>query len=132
MIKRKGRGLKKFRMNENIIKVKSYSFAVRVVLFSRELRNRKVEAVIINQLLKSGTSVAANVEEAVASISKREFSAKISISYKEGKESLFWLRILHDTGTISTSEFSSLSNDLDEILKILFCILKKTRMSNEQ
>jgi len=116
-------------MERNVIKEKSYSFAVRVVRLTRELKNRKVEAVLINQLLKSGTSIAANIEEAVAGISKAEFSMKLSISYKEAKETGFWLRLLKDTDSISSTEYDSLNNDLEEILKILWAILKKTRIN---
>ena len=116
-------------MGRNVIKEKSYAFAVRVVRLTRELKNRKVETVLINQLLKSGTSIAANVEEAVGGISKAEFSMKLSISYKEAKETGCWLRLLKDTNSISPVEFDSLNNDLQELLKILWAILKKTRMS---
>ncbi|MFZ4520048.1 MAG: four helix bundle protein [Bacteroidales bacterium] len=115
-------------MKSNVIKEKSYAFAVRVINLTRELRKRKVEAVLINQLLKSGTSIAANVEEAVAGISKAEFSMKLSISYKEAKETGGWLRMLKDTASISTREFDSLYQDLEEIMKILWAILKTTRM----
>ena len=119
-------------MKKNIIKEKSYSFAVRIRKLTNELRNRKVEAVIINQLLKSGTSVGANVEEAVTGISKAEFSMKLSISYKEAKETGYWLRLLKDTGSISPAGYESVNKDLQEILRILWAILKKTRMSNEE
>jgi len=119
-------------MRRNVIKDKSYSFAVRIINLTRELKKRKVEAVLINQLLKSGTSIAANVEEGVAGISKAEFSMKLSISYKEAKETGCWLRLLKDTDSISPKEYGSLYKDLDEILKILWAILKKTRMGNEQ
>jgi four helix bundle protein len=115
-------------MRRNVIKDKSYSFAVRIINLTRELKNRKVEAVLINQLLKCGTSIAANVEEAVAGISKAEFSMKLSISYKEAKETGCWLRLLKDTASISSKEYDSLYKDLDEILKILWAILKKTRI----
>jgi four helix bundle protein len=115
-------------MRRNVIKDKSYFFAVRIVKLTRELKTRKVETVLINQLLKSGTSIAANVEEAVAGISKAEFSMKLSISYKEAKETGCWLRLLKDTDSISIKEYDSLFKDLDEILKILWAILKKTRI----
>jgi len=115
-------------MERNIIKEKSYSFAVRIIKLCRELKTRKVEGVLINQLLKSGTSIAANVEEAIAGISKAEFSMKLSISYKEAKEVSCWLRLLKDTDSITLREYESLFNDLEEILKILWAILRKTRM----
>jgi four helix bundle protein len=119
-------------MKENVIKEKSAGFALKIVVFSRDLRNRKVESVLINQLLKSGTSIGANVEEACAGISRNEFSMKLSISYKEAKETLYWLNLLKETNAISNDDFCSLYNDCDEILKILWAILKKTRIDNKK
>jgi four helix bundle protein len=119
-------------MRENVIRVKSYAFALRIINLTRYLKNKKVETSISNQILKSGTSIAANVEEAVAAISKAEFSAKISISFKEARETHFWLRLLKDTKSISQNQFDSLSKECEEILKILWGILKKTRMKNEE
>ena len=119
-------------MKQNIIKEKSYSFSVRIINLTRVLKTRKAEMVIVNQLLRSGTSIAANVEEAVAGISKAEFSMKLSISYKEAKESGCWLRMLKDTSSISEKEYHSLYKDLDEILRILWAILKKTRIDKKK
>jgi four helix bundle protein len=119
-------------MRENVIRDKSYSFALRIVNLARYLKTKKVESVLLNQILKSGTSIAANVEEAVASISKAEFSSKISISFKEARETHFWLRLLKDTGSISQNEFDSLITDCEEILKILWGILKNTRMKKNE
>lgn len=119
-------------MKENVIKRKSYDFAVRIINLTRALREQKVEAAILNQLLRSGTSVSANVEEAIAAISKKEFSSKISISYKETRESLNWLRLLNDTNSMDPEEFKSIYADCDELARILFAILKKTRMNNEK
>jgi four helix bundle protein len=115
-------------MKENIIKKKSSQFAVRIVLFCRDLKTRKVETPMITQLLRCGTSIGANIEEACAGISKKEFSMKLSISYKEAKETVYWLKLLRDSGIISTEEYNSLFLDCDEILKILWTILKKTRI----
>ncbi|MEI7662355.1 MAG: four helix bundle protein [Bacteroidota bacterium] len=116
-------------MKPNIIKERSYGFAVRIIKLTRELKLRKAEAVLINQILRSGTSIAANVEEAIAGISKAEFSMKLSIAYKEARETACWIRLLKDTGTISAGEYDSLNDDLEEILKILWAILWKTRMN---
>ena len=83
---------------------------------------------MISQLLRSGTSIGANIEEACAGISKKEFSMKLSISYKEAKETVYWLKLLRDSGIISNIKYNSLFLDCDEILKILWAILKKTRI----
>ena len=84
-----------------------------------------------NQVLQCVTSIGVNAEEAIAGISKAEFSMKLSISYKEAKETESWLKLLKDTGSISLREYDSMRKDLNEIQKILWAILKKTRMSNE-
>jgi four helix bundle protein len=118
-------------MKENVIKEKSAKFAAQVVNFSRELRKRKVEPVLINQLLRSGTSIGANVEEAMGSISKKEFSAKMSISFKEARETNYWLKLLLETNTIAGEEYKLLTEECNELEKILFSILRTTRMSNE-
>ena len=86
-------------MKENIIAVKSYDFAVMIVNLSRNLVRQR-EYVISKQILKSGTSIGANIEEAIGGISKRDFRAKMSISYKEARETHYWLRILKDTNYI--------------------------------
>jgi four helix bundle protein len=96
---------------------------------TRYLKKHKVEALLINQLLRSGTSIAANVQEAIVAISKNEFSAKISISLKEAKETSFWLKVLFDTKTISQKEYESVANDCLELEKILFPILKTARIN---
>ena len=118
-------------MKHNIIAEKSSVFAVRIVNLTRLLRKKKVEAVLINQLLRSGTSVAANVHEATVSISKDEFAAKISISLKESRETNFWLKVLFDTKTISDKEYDSISHDCTELEKILFSTMKKVRINKQ-
>ena len=115
-------------MKQNIIREKSAVFAVRIVNLNRHLRKQKVEAVLTNQILRSGTSIAANVQEATAAISKDDFSAKISISLKEARETNFWLKVLADTKTISELQYKSISADCTELEKILFSIMKSTRM----
>jgi len=114
-----------------VIKEKSFDFAVRVVKLQKHLTAEKREYVLSKQILKSGTSIAANVEEADSAISKRDFSSKISISYKEAKETHYWLRLLLATNYISRGEFDSLIGDCDEICKLLFSILKTTRINQQ-
>ncbi len=115
-------------MRKNVIREKSLAFAVRIINLTRYLKGRNVEQVIITQLLKSGTSIAANVAEACSAISKAEFSSKLSISYKEANETMCWLKILVETHSITQKQFDSMASDCTEIQKILYSILKKTRM----
>ncbi len=117
-------------MKENVIKDKSFEFAVKIVNLSRALIKEEKEFVISKQILKSGTSIGANVEEADGGISKADFSSKISIAYKEAKETLYWLRLLHETNLIRDELFHTLKSDCDEICKILFSIIKTTRINN--
>jgi four helix bundle protein len=113
-------------MKENIIAVKTYQFAIKIVKLSKVLIANK-EYVLSKQLLKSGTSIGANVEEATGGISKKDFRAKISISYKEALETQYWLRLLKDTNYIDLEQFNELNNNLVSILKILFKIIESSK-----
>ncbi|MFA6571491.1 MAG: four helix bundle protein [Bacteroidota bacterium] len=114
-------------MKENIIKDKSFAFAVRIVNLYKFLIDTKKEYVLSKQLLKSGTSIGANIEEAIGGQSKSDFISKISISYKEARESHYWLRILRETDYISDKQFISIEKDLNEILKIITSIQKTSK-----
>jgi four helix bundle protein len=81
-------------MAENIVAIKSYSFAIRIVKFCIAIQDLKKEYVLSRQLLKSGTSIGANIEEAQGSISRAEFIAKMQVSFKEARESRYWLRLI--------------------------------------
>lgn len=113
-------------MQNNLLD-KSYAFAVRIVKCYQFLCSQKKEFVLSNQLLRCGTSIGANVSEANGAVSKADFSAKIAISYKECLETKYWLSLLRDTDLIDQSIFQSLYSDADELGKILYTILKKTR-----
>lgn len=113
-------------MKENVIAVKSYQFAIKIVNLSKELVAEK-EYILSKQVLKSGTSIGANVEEAIGGISKKDFRAKMSISYKEARETQYWLRLLKDTDYISTNRFEELNHELTSILKILFRIIETSK-----
>ena len=113
----------------NVTYEKAYEFAIRIVNAYKYLIKEKKESVLSKQLLKSGTSIGANIAEANGAISSAEFSAKISIAYKETLETKYWLSLLKDTGYIDTKSFNSIYQDADEIAKILFSILKTTRMN---
>lgn len=111
-------------MKDNVIQNKSYAFSLRIVLLYRYLVESKNEFVLSKQLLRSGTSIWANVEEAIGWHSKKDFSAKLSIAYKEARETSYWLRILKDTKFISEGEFDNIHTDCEELLKILWTIKK--------
>jgi four helix bundle protein len=112
--------------NRNTIKDKTYAFAVRTVNMYKHLNADKKEFILSKQVLRSGTSIGANVQESDAAISKAEFSAKISLAYKEAQETGYWLRLLHDTGYLDTKSFESMFADCTEICKILYSILKSS------
>jgi len=111
---------------------KAYNFAIRVVRANQFLQNEKKEFVLSKQFLRSGTSIGANLAEANGAISDNDFSAKISIAYKECLETKYWLSLLKDTNYIDEKMFISLFNDADEISKMLFSILKSTRINKKK
>ncbi|MDN3619872.1 four helix bundle protein [Polaribacter undariae] len=115
---------------DNIIQIKSYNFAVRVVKLYKHLSQEKKEFVLSKQLLRSGTSIGANVEEAIGGQSRKDFFAKLTIAYKEARESHYWIRLLKDTDFLSEIESKSLLTDIEEILKIIGSIQKTVRNSN--
>lgn len=113
----------------NLTYDKAYSFSLRVVKAYQYLSSHHREWVLSKQLLRSGTSIGANVAEANGSISTADFSSKISIAYKESLETKYWLSILKDTNYISSAAYKSMWSDADELSRILYSILKKTRLN---
>ena len=111
----------------NVIVEKSMDFAVRVVNLYKYLCNEKKELVLSKQLLRSGTSVGANVREAVYGQSKADFVSKMSIALKEISETGYWLELLHKTEYLSDEQFKSINEDYDEIIKILTAIVKNSK-----
>lgn len=103
----------------NVIQEKSFAFAIRIVNLYKYLVAEKKEFVLSKQLLRSGTSIGANVEEAIGGASEKDFLNKLTISYKEARESIYWLKLLKTTDYISENDFQSLFNDAEEICKIL-------------
>lgn len=114
---------------DNIVQIKSYAFAIRNIMVYKYLRNEKKEFVLSKQLLRSGTSIGANVEEAIGGQSEKDFYAKLTISYKEARETHYWLRLLRDTDYLDKNEAQSLLNDADELLRIIGSIQKTLRNS---
>ena len=116
----------------NIVITKSFSFAVRIIkLYQFLLKNYK-EYTISKQILRSGTSIGANIEEAHGGVSKADFSNKISIAYKESREVSDWLKLLFATNYINKKMFDSLFKDCDELSRITFSIIKSTRANNKK
>ncbi len=119
-------------MKENIVYNKAYSFALEVVKVYQKNTNKSVHALFL-QFLRSGTSIGANLSEANGSISNAEFSAKVSIAYKETLETKFWINLLHDSNYLIKDEFDTLISQADEIGKLLFSILRSTgRIRNDK
>lgn len=114
---------------DNVTYEKAYNFAIRIVKAHQYLVGEKKEYTLSRQLLKSGTSIGANIAEANGAISENDFSAKISIAYKECLETKYWLSLMKDTQYIDEKIFQSMFDDADELAKILFSILKSTRMN---
>ena len=113
-------------MNENIIEIKSFDYAVRIVNLYRYLTEEKKEFVLSKQLLRSGTSIGANVAEAERGQTKPDFNAKMNVALKEANETYYWLRLLYKTGYINEKEFESIKEDTKVIIAILMSICKKT------
>ena len=106
-------------MKDNVLLDKSFAFAIRVVKAYKFLVEEKKEFVISKQFLRSGTSIGANSEEAVGGQSKADFVSKLSIAYKEARETKYWIRLFEATDYLDENQANSLLNDLEEILKII-------------
>lgn len=114
-------------MRENIVKNKSFVFAVRVVKLYQYLCEQKKEFVLSKQLLRSGTSVGAMVREAEHAETKNDFKHKMSIAQKEINEAIYWLELLKETNYLTVEQFESINNDALEIIKLITSILKSTK-----
>ena len=111
---------------ENLIVKKSFSFAVRIVKAYQHLTKNKREFVLSKQLLRSGTSIGANVSEAQRGQSKADFHAKMSVALKEANETEYWLRLLFSTEYLTDKQFESLNKDVCELLGILTAICRSS------
>lgn len=117
--------------NQNPLLSKSYDFALKIVKLYQELTKNKREYVLSKQLLKAGSSIGANTAEANGAISKADFSSKISIAYKESLETKYWLNLLRDSNYIEFVIANELIDNADELSKIMFSILKSTRIKKQ-
>ena len=116
-------------MSDNVILSKSSDFAVRVVKLYKYLCDEKKEYVLSKQLVRSGTSIGANINEAQAAQSKADFIAKMAISSKEARESKYWIDLLIKTDHLNKDDkhVQTLVNDIDEIVKLLTSIVKSSQ-----
>ena len=112
---------------ENPIKSKSYIFSIKIVELYRDLVKEHKDYVLSKQILKSGTSIGANVHEAIGGQSKPDFISKMQIAYKEALETEYWLNLLKDTGFINEELYNDLINHCEEIVKILTSILNTSK-----
>ena len=117
-------------MAESIIQKKSFEFALVIIRLYQKLQEKR-EYVISKQLLRSGTSIGANVEEAAAGQSRRDFLSKMSIASKEARETRYWLRLLQQSDLVDLDVISELEQ-VDEIIRILTSIVKTTSQNREQ
>jgi four helix bundle protein len=115
-------------MAESIIRDKSYAFALMVIKLCQGLTQEK-EYVLSRQLLKSGTSIGANVEEALAAQSRKDFISKMAIASKESRETIYWLRLLRDSGLADPAAASDLLTQAEALSRILTSIVKTTKES---
>ena len=117
-------------MKENLIVDKSMDFAVRIVNLYKYLTKEKSEYVLSKQLLRSGTSIGANVNEAVLAQSPADFVAKMYIALKESGESEYWIKLLEKTDYLSKVQADSILKDCEELTKILVSIIKTTKKNS--
>ena len=115
-------------MKENVVVTKTYDFASRIVKLYKYLTFEQKEYVLSKQVLRSGTSIGANVEEAVAASFRADFISKLTIAAKEARETAYWLRLLHDNDYLPTTMFQSVYQDIDEIKRIIGSIVISTKI----
>ena len=114
---------------KNALRDKSYAFALRTINLYKHLADNKREYVLSKQLLRSGTSVGANVAEANQAQSRADFVSKLSIALKEAVETEYWLSLLRDSGYLTQKQAESILGDCSELIRILVAIVKTTKKS---
>ena len=115
------------KIKKDSVRDKSYAFALRMIKMYQHLTKDKQEFILSKQVLRSGTSIGANIEEASGAQSNKDFLAKMTIAYKEARETHYWLRLLHDSGYFTENAAISILNDCEELLKMLASIKKTTQ-----
>jgi len=111
-------------IDENPVRKKSFEFAKRIIRLHDYLRKRNCPNTLLKQLIRSGTSIGANIEEAIAAQTQKEFANRLMIARKEAREAMYWLQLIHETDFLSVKEFKSISADCSEILRLLTAIIK--------
>ena len=116
----------------NVVKEKSFAFAVRIVILYKHLCTEKKEFVLSKQLLRSGTAIGALVREAEQAESKADFVHKMAIALKEANETEYWLELLHETQYLEPAAFSSIHHNVVELLKLLTSIINSSKREMSQ
>ena len=114
---------------KNEIQDRTFAFSIRIYKLCKFLYNDRATSAIARQLLRSGTSIGANVEEAIAGQSKKDFISKMSISLKEARETFYWLRILKEVEALPAEKMNDIIDESEQVLKILTKIVKSSRDS---
>jgi four helix bundle protein len=113
--------------SDNVVQSKSYAFAVRIVRLYQHLCLEKKEYVLSKQVLRCGTSIGANIEEAIGGQSRADFVSKMAVAYKEARETSYWLRLLRDTDYLAPSQFRNIYADAEELCRIIASIQKSAK-----
>ncbi len=114
-------------MKENVIKIKSFAFALNIVKLYQYLTDSKKEYILSKQMLRSGTAIGAMVREAEHAESKADFIHKLSIGLKEANETEYWLELLYQSDYIDKNDFESYKTEVEEILRLLISIIKSSK-----
>lgn len=116
-------------MKDNVVMDKSFAFAVKIVKLVKSVQDQKKEYLLTKQLIRSGTSIGANVREGNNAESKADFIHKLSIAQKECSETIYWLELLKETEYISEAQFQSVQTNAVELIKLLTSILKSSKFN---
>ena len=118
-------------MKYNLIADKSFQFSLRILKLIPHLREKNVPNVLLNQLLKSGTSIGANVEEAIGGSSKNDFIYKLEIAYREARETRYWLKLFKEGNLLEENIAILFISDCDELLRILTTIINSSKSESK-